>query len=59
MYFPVIKDSRKKLTDEQVRTIRDEYEKHGVSTYRLAKQYGVTQSIIWRCVSYISYQEVK
>ena len=57
-YTPVEKDKRKKLTDIQVIEIRNLYEKEFFSTYEIAESTGFSQSIIWRCVSYISYPDV-
>lgn len=56
---PVLKARKphknRKLTDKQVRTLRQEY-KAGVSQFKLAKKYGVSQPVIWDIVNNRSYK---
>jgi HNH endonuclease len=47
-----------KLTENDVRTIRSEYAKGGISAYRLAKRYAVSATHIWFIIRRTSWSHV-
>jgi len=48
---------RRKLTDENVRDIRGHHE-NGLSTWKLAELFDVSQTTIWKIIRGISYKDV-
>lgn len=50
---------RAKLTEPDVRMIRDLYDNHGVSTRQLAEKFEVSQRAIFKVVSWISWGHVR
>jgi hypothetical protein len=48
-----------KLTEQNVREIRDLYQRGILSQGKLGKRYGVTQAVIWSIVHYKSWKHVK
>ena len=49
---------KRKLNPEQVKVARDAY-KSGVSTRKIAKQMNVSQTLIWRVVTYQTYRDIE
>ena len=52
------KQGQSKLTDEIVKSIREEYQNPKTSQYQLAKRYGVCQTTIWRVVKRKSWAHI-
>lgn len=48
-----------KLIGRDIRRIRSLYAKGGISQPALAREYGVTQKVIWSIVNYVTWRHVK
>ena len=48
---------KRKLSTSDVLIVRSMYV-DGNSTYKIARQFNVSQTVIWRCVNYVSYRDV-
>ena len=47
-----------KLTEKQVREIREKYTPHVYTQYKLAKEYGVSESTVHYIVNYVTWESV-
>ena len=53
----IAKQEKRKLSDDDALTIRDMYERK-ISTRKIARQFNVSQTLIWYIVSWNSYKDV-
>lgn len=54
----ITNSERRKLTDDEVRIIRDAAISDRVSQRKLAKQFSVSQSTIWKIINRRSYKDI-
>ena len=56
-HYKISGREKRKLSDDDALTIRDMYEKK-ISTRKIARQFNVSQTLVWYIVSWNSYKDV-